>query len=137
MRSTAFILMLVTACSSEEAIKIHNSIPTVTITSHSVEETFQDGYEVIFQARVGDENHELSSLEVAWNSDQRSLCTPQAPTTDGVSQCKIALEEGESIVRVQVTDPDNAAAIAEINVEVEATFAPTVEIVSPAAQGLP
>ena len=124
------------ACSSEEAVKVHNSTPTVAITSHADGETFQDGYNVQFFAQVQDDNHESASLKVAWYSDVRTLCPEQSPTIDGVSQCSISLQEGETVVRVQVTDPDDAAAIASIEVAVEQTFAPTVEIISPQPQGL-
>ena len=130
------LIILLTACASEEAVKVYNSTPTVTIISHSEGAVFQDGYEVTFQAQVQDDNHENSSLAVDWSSNSRILCPENAPTSDGVSQCTVSLEEGESTVRVQVTDPEDSAAIAEINVEVEATFAPTVEILSPVAQGL-
>ena len=131
------LLFILSACTrSEEAVKVHNSAPTIVITSHSDGETFQDGYNVLFLAQVQDDNHETASLNVGWYSDIRTLCPEQAPTFDGISQCDIALEEGESVVRVQVTDPENSAAIASIDVEVEATFSPTVEIISPQAQGL-
>ena len=124
------------ACASEEAVKVYNNTPTVTIVSHSGSEVFQDGYEINFQAQVQDDNHENSSLEVVWSTGVRTLCPPSPPTADGISQCRVALEEGESVVRVQVTDPEDAASIAEINISVEATFAPTVDILSPTAQGL-
>ena len=75
-------------------------------------------------------------LRVQWSTDVRTLCETEAPTTDGVSQCRTTLQEGESLIRVQVTDPEGAAAIAEINVTVEETLAPTVDILSPTAQGL-
>ena len=113
MRLHLLWLPCVLACASEEAVKVYNSTPTVTITSHSGTEVFQDGYTVNFQAQVQDDNHETSSLEVVWSSNTRTLCPASPPTADGVSQCQVALEEGESIVRVQVTDPDDAAAIAE------------------------
>ena len=100
-------------CASEEAVKVYNS-PTVTITSHSGTEVFQDGYAVNFQAQVQDDNHESSLLNVVWSSNTRTLCPASPPTADGISHCQAALEEGESIVRVQVTDPEDAAAIAEL-----------------------
>ena len=136
MRLHLLWLPYVFACASEEAVKVYNSTPTVTITSHSETGEFQDGYTVNFQAQVQDDNHEKTSLEVVWSSNTRTLCPASPPTADGVSQCQVALEEGESLVRVQVTDPEGAAAIAELNVTVEPTFAPTVEILSPTVQGL-
>ena len=136
MMSSSFLISLLVSCASEEAVKVYNSSPTVVITSHSNNETFQDGYEITFQAQVQDDNHESSTLSIQWSSDVRTLCPAQVPTSDGISQCSVVLEEGESIVRVQVTDPEDAAAIAEVTVNVEPTFAPTVQIQSPTAQGL-
>ena len=133
---SSFLLSLLISCASEDTVKVYNNSPTVVITSHSSGESFQDGYEVTFQAQVQDDNHESSTLTVQWSSNTRVLCPEQSPTSDGVSQCTVALEEDESLVRVQVTDPEDAAAIAELTVNVEPTFAPTVQIQSPTAQGL-
>jgi len=136
MLFTPMLIQLLFSCASEEAVKVFNNTPTIVITSHSSGEIFQDGYEVRFQAQVQDDNHENSMLEVQWNSDTRTLCEPQAPTSDGISQCTVVLQEGESIIRAQVSDPEDAAAIGEISIEVEATSAPTVQINAPISTGL-
>ena len=136
MLFTPMLIQLLVSCASEETVKVFNNTPTVVITSHSSGEIFQDGYEVRFQAQVQDDNHDSSTLEVQWNSDTRTLCEPQAPASDGISQCTVTLQEGESIIRAQVTDPEGAAAIGEISIEVEATSAPTVQITSPSTTGL-
>ena len=130
------MLLTLSACASEESVKVYNNAPTVTITSHSGTVSLQDGYEVTFQAQVQDDNHAASALLVKWDSDTRSLCAEQAPTSDGTSQCRISLTEEESIVRVQVIDPEGSAAIQEITVEVNPTTAPTVSILSPMTQGI-
>ena len=91
-----FVFLLALSCTSEEAVKVHNSVPTVTITSHTGDELFQDGYSVMFLAQVQDDNHDNGSLNVGWYSDVRTLCEEQTPTIDGVSQCSTSLEEGES-----------------------------------------
>ena len=136
MLFTPMLIQLLVSCASEETVKVFNNTPTVVITSHSSGEIFQDGYEVRFQAQVQDDNHDNSTLEVQWNSDVRTLCEPQPPASDGVSQCTVILQEGESIIRAQVTDPEGAAAIGEISIEVEATSAPSVQITSPTTTGL-
>ena len=136
MLPTSLLLHLLISCASEEAIKVHNSTPSITIISHSSGTILQDGYEIRLQAQVHDDNNESSSLSVQWTSNTRTLCPAETPTLDGVSLCIIAIEEGESLIRAQVTDPEGAAAIAEISIEVEPTFAPSVQIISPTTNGL-
>ena len=53
------------------------------------------------------------------------------PLDDGTTTCKVALEEGETIVRVQVTDPQGASGLASLDVNVIPTLAPQVDIFSP------
>ena len=136
MKPYPFFFILFSACASEEAVKVYNSTPTVTITSHSDGEVLQDGYDVLFQAQVQDDNHEASSLKVSWSSNVRTLCPEEVPTADGVSQCQVSLESGENSIRVQVTDPEGSAAIDELSFELQQTFAPTIEVISPVTQGL-
>jgi len=128
--------LLFLSCASEESVKVHNSNPTVTITSHSETEIFQAGYEILFQAQVQDDNDDTASLLVEWNTDQRTLCSAVSPTLDGATQCQATLAEGEQFVRVQVVDPEGAAGLDEVSITVEPTFAPTVDITSPTVQGL-
>ncbi|MEC7983579.1 MAG: hypothetical protein VX278_00365 [Myxococcota bacterium] len=124
------------ACQSEEGVKVYNSTPEVAIISHSSGEVFLSGYETSFQASISDGNHEASALRVTWTSDQRTLCPESIPELDGTSICLASLNEGESIVRVQVTDPEEASGLDSIDIEVTPTFAPTVEIQSPTNTGL-
>ena len=130
-----FSLFLI-GCASEEAVKVYNNAPSATITSHSSGESFLSGYSDSFQAQVQDENHSAAELAVVWSTNQGVLCEEQNPSIDGVSACNASLEEGDTFVRVQVTDPEGEAAIAEIEVEVTPSFAPTVTILSPNAQAL-
>ena len=132
MRLFSLFLM---GCASEEAVKVYNSAPSATIISHSSGEAFLSGYSSSFQAQIQDNNHSAAELSVVWSTNQGVLCAEQSPSVDGVSACEASLEEGDSFVRVQVTDPEGEAAIAEIGVEVASSFAPTVTILSPSAQG--
>ena len=68
------ILLTLSACASEEAVKVQNNAPTVTITSHSGTVSLQDGYEVTFQAQVQDDNHTASTLMEA-----PTIVTPMEP----------------------------------------------------------
>lgn len=129
-----FVFLFLIGCASEEAVKVYNSAPSATITSHSSGEAFLSGYIHSFQAQIQDENHSADQLTVVWSTNQGILCADQNPSIDGVSGCNAALGEGDAFVRVQVTDPEGEAAIAEIAVEVTPSFAPTVTILSPNAQ---
>ena len=129
-----FISLFLIGCASEEAVKVYNNAPSATITSHSSGESFLSGYSTSFQAQIQDDNHSAARLVVVWSTNQGVLCEAQNPSVDGVSACNASLEEGDTFVRVQVTDPEGEAAIAEITVEVAPSFAPTVTILSPNAQ---
>ena len=129
-----FFSLFLLGCASEEAVKVYNSAPSATITSHSSGEDFLSGYSYSFQAQIQDENHSADELVVVWSSDQGILCEEQNPSIDGASVCTASLQEGDTFVRVQVTDPEGEAAIAQIEAEVAPSFAPTVSILSPNAQ---
>ena len=129
------ILGLCACSTSEEGVKIINSDPTATITSHSSGAEFFEGEEVTLVGLVSDANHSNDQLAVRWTSDIRTLCEDQEPDLDGTSSCRIALENEETKVKLQVQDPESAAAIAEIEVSVIPTDSPNVQILSPVVDG--
>lgn len=136
MRSHAVFFLLFSACTTEKTVAVYNNPPTASITSHSDGVELQAGYEVLFQANVGDGNHEMNELSVTWSSNTRTLCEAQNPTIDGTSVCAISLEEDENLVRIQVVDPENETALDEISLSIIPTFAPTIEITSPVVTGI-
>jgi len=72
---------------------------------------------------------------VTWSTDTRELCAATTPNVDGSTSCRAALESGETQISLQVTDPEGAAAIASISVQVLETEAPTIELLSPMTDG--
>ncbi len=132
MRSSLLLALLI-GCTSEEKVTSYNSNPEATIVSHSATETFLEGYEITFQATVSDTNHANSELSVKWSTDQREVCPPQAPQTDGTTVCTVRLEEGETQIIAQVTDPEGASGIAQVDFTVTPSLAPEVTINSPIA----
>lgn len=134
--SLTTLLVLSIACRSDDTLKTANSNPTVTITSHDDGETFLEGYEILFGATVGDQNHALSELEVIWSTNLREVCEDSAIDADGLSLCPVALQEDENTLKIQVNDPDGAAALDSISFEITPTTAPNVELISPTNDGL-
>ena len=130
MRSS-FALLFLLGCTSEEKVTSYNSNPEATIVSHSSPEEFLEGYEITFQATVSDSNHGTDKLSVKWSTDQRELCAAGNPESDGLTVCTARLQEGESQVIVQVTDPDGASGIATVDFTVLPSIAPEVSIISP------
>ena len=138
MRSSLLLALLFSytsliSCSSEEKITSYNSNPEATIVSHSATETLLEGYEITFQATVSDTNHSNNELSVKWSTDQREVCPTHAPETDGTTICTVRLEEGETQIIVQVTDPEGASGIAQVDFTITPTMAPEVNINSPVA----
>ena len=132
MRSSLLLALLI-GCTSEEKVTSYNSNPEATIVSHSATETFLEGYEITFQATVSDANHSNNELSVKWSTDQREVCPAQAPETDGTTICTVRLEEGETQIIAQVTDPEGASGIAQVDFTVTPSMAPEVTINSPIA----
>ncbi|MAA79561.1 MAG: hypothetical protein CL916_09900, partial [Deltaproteobacteria bacterium] len=137
MKSNFIILIIgLGACSSsEEGVKIINSDPTATITSHSSNAEFFEGDEITLVGLVSDANHSNAQLKVRWNTDVRTLCEEQEPDIDGTTSCRIDLEAGETQIKLQVQDPESAAAIAKIDISVIPTDSPNVTILSPVVDG--
>ncbi|MAA79389.1 MAG: hypothetical protein CL916_09025, partial [Deltaproteobacteria bacterium] len=116
---------------SEKVISTYNQVPTVTITSHSQGDSINEGEEITLQAIVGDDNNQLSDLDISWHTNQRELCPAAPPLVDGTSACIATLSESENSIKVQVVDPNGEAAIEEINVNVIANQPPIVDIAQP------
>ena len=127
-----FILL---ACESEKAIQAYNSNPEATITSHSDGALLPTGTEIVFAARVSDANHGAEELTVLWKSDARTLCEEETVDPSGEVLCTVVLEEDDSTIIVQVTDPEGASGIDSLDLTLETNSPPIVEITSPVATG--
>ena len=135
MRSFILPCSLLFACaSSEEGIKIYNSTPTATITSHTDGTEFLESTLYTFVGQVSDDNHTSADLVVIWSSDTRELCLESSPNANGESSCQVMLDPTETKVQLQVTDPEGVAAMASIDVVVQESDAPTIELLSPTTE---
>ena len=134
MKRLLFGCMGVVGCATEESVKVFNTEPTASITSHSGGEEILEGASITFQGLVSDANHENNTLLVRWSSNLRELCPESVPNVDGSTQCQASLEEGESQVILQVTDPENGAGLASVDVVLIPNEAPSVSILSPSQE---
>ena len=68
------------ACStSDEGLKLYNSDPLATITSHGADVELLEGVEYTFIGQVSDDNHSALELKTRWSTDTVELCPEQAP----------------------------------------------------------
>ena len=123
------------ACDSEDTLKVYNTDPTAVITSHVDGEEFLEGYEITFVGQVQDDNHASSSLTVQWSTDVRTLCEDSQPDASGATTCRAALEEGDSQVKLQVTDPEGSAYVTTIDISIIETGSPQITLISPTIEG--
>ena len=124
-------LLLMGCDSSEESIKYYNSTPAATITSHSNEDELLEGVEYTFVGMVSDTNHSTTELNVVWSTDVRELCPQTQPDVEGTTSCRATLSPGETKLKLQVSDPDDAAGLASIDISVQETQAPAITLFSP------
>ncbi len=132
---TLFSMGLITAlvgCKKDKTNEVpENEAPAIQISSHSNGDTAREGYPEYFLAVVSDADHALEELNVAWYLDGQKVCDWSAPDLVGESACEISLTEGNGIVSAEVRDPDDAAVVAEVSMNVLPTDAPFVELLSP------
>ncbi|MEC7988033.1 MAG: hypothetical protein VX278_22890 [Myxococcota bacterium] len=119
------------ACGSDKGITAYNTPPTAEITSHSQDSTFLVGEEVVFFGVVGDTNHSLPELSASWYIDTREICTDQSLEVSGEVSCTTSVSYGDQELRLQVLDPDGAAGVATLALNVQDSEPPVVEMLSP------
>lgn len=133
MRFPHLIIPLIAmACRSpDDGLKAYNSLPQISIQSHSDGSILLEGQTENFYALATDSNHSPDELEVAWFYGGELICDWAVPDEGGSSNCDITPISTESLVRAEVRDPENAGGNAEILVEVQPSFAPEIDILSP------
>lgn len=131
----AAIVFLLIGCRSDEGLKVYNTEPSALITSHDDESLLSDAVEYTFEGSVSDSNHANESLFVRWSTNDRELCPQTQPSIDGRVACSTTLVSTDNQIRLEVTDPEGAAAVDSISVSVEETQAPEIEILSPLMNG--
>jgi len=128
MRRLHLLALLALACSDAGVTK-HNAGPTAEITSHADGAVVREGYPETLRGVVGDPNHDVDVLQVAWFLGGHAVCTDSTAESDGSVSCAPDFDpstNGEVVLEVR--DPDGAAADARITLDIVPTDAPVVAI---------
>jgi hypothetical protein len=125
------LLVLLVGCASEEGIKVYNTDPVATITSHVDGVEVLEGTEITFIGIVDDGNHNTTDLLVQWSTDTQELCPQSTPDADGTTSCRTTLTTADTQLKLQVVDPEGAAVLSSIVISVLETEAPSATILSP------
>ena len=123
------------ACKGDDGFKIYNAEPTLTITSHTNDTPVAIGSVQKFVAELSDANHDLGDLTAYWMLNDQIICPELPPDAGGASVCNATLPEGAEKVTIIVTDPQNGTGIDEVLFNIVENQAPTIEYLSPRADG--
>lgn len=132
--SILYVLLFSACNSTEDGIKAYNSLPKINIQSHSNGAILLEGRTENFYAIASDANNGPDELQVAWFQGSELVCDWAIPDAGGTSNCDITPEIQFSTIRAEVRDIDNGGGMAEINVVIDASFAPEVELISPVSE---
>ncbi len=135
MRFTSALLVL--AGCSDQAVGKFNSAPDAQITSPADGATVLAGTPVTLRGAASDPNHAAAELTARWFVDDAEACAAAVPAADGTTSCEVIAPSGTSMdVRLEVTDPEGAAAAANIRLQVTPNAAPVATIASPETGGI-
>ena len=122
---------------SDKGLTAYNSIPEISIQSHSNGTELTSGT-YNFRAQASDVNHDADELEVRWFLGGEEICSWTELDESGESVCSIALVAGSHRILAEVRDLDRAGAHAEIQIVVhpdeivvETPNPPTISILAP------
>jgi len=136
MRRAALLLLPVLSACQDAGVTKFNSPPTASITSHQSGDTVREGYNETLTGIVGDPNHDMEDLLVDWIIDGTTVCPAVVVEADGGVSCEAMLSVGGGVVQLVVSDPGGESAQDRVELDVQATDAPTAEITSPVESGV-
>jgi len=137
MRSWNFLLSLAfvaafTGCESDDKLSVHNATPTAVITSHADGASVPEASTVLFVGVVTDETNPPEELNARWMINGEEACAEAPPEADGTTICEVEITAISTVgVRLEVRDPRNATATADIELTIEETQAPAVSLLQP------
>ena len=113
-----------------------NMPPFAYITSHDDGAVVLDGETETYKALVGDPDDDLSDLTVNWYVDGELVCEDAPVDADGQTECDITAAGPNSVIRVEVTDPDgytdeDVVLVVDPGDGTPANTPPTCEITAP------
>jgi hypothetical protein len=118
------VLVLLAAC-SEQTVGVHNSVPSVVITSHRAGDLVLDGVATEFRAQAGDADGPSEELNATWYAGGALACERSHPDETGLTVCEAVLTaELEPEIRVEISDAQGDGAFDEVLLEVAPYEAP-------------
>ena len=134
MRTTfiAIFCILLGACGTDAALKVHEDPPTATLMEPGDNDTFIAGSAVAFRVQLDDSDDGVSSLDVQWRSDTLGTLRGDVEL-DGKVHIFVTdeLEVGIHTVTVTATDPDGHTGTDQVEISVVANQPPLIAITSP------
>ena len=122
------------ACQSDTGVTQLNAAPGAVITSHVDGDQVEEDVVVTLRGYVSDADHALDSLGLSWRIDGAEVCSEPA-SSEGLTTCEVMLDEGVREVSLEVVDPKGKADSTAIDLDVQGTEAPTIELTFPTADG--
>ena len=126
---------LVTAC-SDSGVKVHNSAPSVDITSHSDGDTETEGDVVTFMGAIGDNESGPDELKATWYIGSEVACEEAAPDSSGTTTCDVVVGVDDTDIILVGVDPKHASSDDSVTFSVTPTDAPEATIVLPDGTGV-
>jgi alpha-tubulin suppressor-like RCC1 family protein len=127
----SFVIAL--AACGDRSVGARNAPPTANITSHDSPVELREGYPVVFRGYVGDPDHRVDQLQVAWYLNEQAICDLAAPANEGRTECAITPVLGSMTIQLEAVDPRGAAGVDTLEITVVPTEPPVAEIVEPVA----
>ncbi len=130
------LLVLPLSACSDAGVTKFNTPPTAELSSHASGDTVREGYLETLRGTVGDANHPIESLVVAWLVDGVEVCTDAVPDADGLVTCAHTFLPTGGEVVLEVRDPEGGSGSDRLTVDVQPTDAPVAVLTAPTASGV-
>ncbi len=132
MRPVLPVLVLLAACQPDGGLTKFNPAPEASILAPGDGDTVVEGSALALRGSVTDANHAPSELLARWFLDGVEACAEAAPASSGETACEVTVPSADTVVRLEVRDPEGSTGSAEIALVVVQDAAPQVAITAPA-----
>lgn len=133
MRHLPFLLLL-PAC-QDAGLTRFNSLPEAEILSPANGEVAIEGEIVPLRGQVSDADDAAHELRASWYAGDSLVCDDTAPDANGTTTCEWIADTSGRPLRLEVIDPEGAAASAQVTLSVVPNELPTAAILLPSAEG--
>ncbi len=131
---TMLTLPILAAC-SDIAVTKFDSKPEAEILSPATGATVVEGQRVPLRGSAADPDDHPGELVVTWFAAESVLCEAAPPDDGGLTACEWTADLSGDAIRLEVLDPEGAAADDSIRLTVVPNTPPVAAIVSPVAEG--